>query len=98
MTRVEEQAREFNRDLTEVLNEHRKEGPWIFGEKPTILDAHATPLAARLMDCERNEILTDEVRDYAQGVMSTPEWGKVTNGRRTVWDVSYGHVADLDPL
>lgn len=99
---AEEQAHDFMQDLVEVLNDpaHRgkKKQPWIFGGRPTILDAHVTVLAARLMDVDRTDLLPDEVQAYARGVMATPEWKKATAGRRTVWDESLGEVADFDVL
>lgn len=85
-------------DLEEVLSQRGDARPWIFGDRPTILDAHATALTARLMDVDRDDLLSEAVREYARGVMATPEWNMVTHGRRTVWDVSIGHVADLNPL
>ncbi|KAK5998772.1 hypothetical protein PT974_01154 [Cladobotryum mycophilum] len=96
---VEEQARDLMQDLEDILIEYNDDGKtWIFGDYPTILDAHATALAARLMDMERDDIVTVPVWEYAKGVMATEEWNKVTYGRRTVWDISVGHVAKLNPL
>lgn len=86
-------------DLTEVLAQHAQEGTtWIFGHKPTILDAHTAVLAARMMDLGRFDLVPDTARVYATAVMETPEWEKATHGRPTIWNASLGSVADLDPL
>lgn len=96
---VETKARAFVEDLEQVLSERSSEtGPWVFGDRPTVLDAHATALLARLVDIERKDLISDAAQDYARGVMATTEWNKVTQGRRTIWDVSLGHVAELNPL
>lgn len=96
---AEEKARDFMGHLSEVLGEHRGEDTtWIFGHKPTILDAHATALAARLMDAKRLDVLSEAVQIYTRRVLETEEWRAVTHGRPTLWDTSMGHVADLNPL
>ncbi|KAH6888096.1 hypothetical protein B0T10DRAFT_67844 [Thelonectria olida] len=98
---AEERALDFMQELVEVLNQHHhSQGnkPWIFGARPTILDAHVTALAARLMDVDRADLLPDEVQEYARGVIASPEWRKVTNGRPTVWNESLGKVAEFDML
>ncbi|KAM4064877.1 Thioredoxin-like protein [Hirsutella rhossiliensis] len=97
--RAEEQAQDFMRDLSEVLGEYGGEDrTWIFGDKPTILDAHATALAARLIDAKRLDVLSEAVQLYTRRVLETEEWKAVTHGRPTLWDTSIGHAADLDPL
>lgn len=96
---VESKARDFIADLEQVLGQRSAgEGPWIFGNRPTIIDAHATPLLARLLDVKRDDLVPDAGREYVRGVLATPEWDQVTHGRRTLWDVSLGHVADFNPL
>ncbi|KAH7158063.1 hypothetical protein B0J13DRAFT_618105 [Dactylonectria estremocensis] len=92
---AEEMALEFMHDLVEVLKEHNRGGRWIFGDQPTILDAHVTTLAVRLMDVDRGDLLPEEVQVYARSVIATPEWYKVTSGRPTVWDDSLGKVEDF---
>lgn len=66
--------------------------PWIFGETPTVLDAHLVPLIARLLDCGRTDLVPTELQVYALAAMSRPEYQAVTHGRRTLWDVFVGHV------
>ncbi|KAL3955092.1 hypothetical protein ACCO45_010655 [Purpureocillium lilacinum] len=78
---------------------HKGEGKtWIFGDRPTILDAHAVAFAARLLDQQRFDLVLDAVKGYVEVVRDTDEWRKVTHGRSTLWNVSMGHAADLDPL
>ncbi|KAK2608696.1 hypothetical protein QQS21_002807 [Conoideocrella luteorostrata] len=96
---VENQARDFMQGLASILQENSsgcKE--WIFGNQPTILDAHATVLAARMMDLGRLDLVPDTVRAYALSVMKLEVWEKVTHGRPTIWNASLGPVADLNPL
>ncbi|KAL6880982.1 hypothetical protein J3F83DRAFT_20242 [Trichoderma novae-zelandiae] len=95
---VEAKAREFVQELESALNEYNRGKLWIFGDRPTILDAHATALIARLMDVSRQDLLTERVQEYARGVLASEEWNEVTHGRTTLWNVSLGHVADLKPL
>lgn len=92
---AEEGALEFMHDLVEVFKEHNQGKTWIFGDQPTILDAHVAALAARLMDVDRSDLLPEEVRAYARSVIATPEWNRVTSGRPTVWDDSLGKVEDF---
>jgi len=95
---VEQQARDFTNSLAKVLAQRKRDGPWVFGSRPTILDAHATPMIARMADVKRDDLLPEVVREYGSAVRATDEWCEVTHGRPTTWDVSMGHAADLDPL
>lgn len=95
---VEDKARDFVQELDTLLNEQHQGKLWIFGDGPTILDAHATALIARLMDVRRQDLLTERVQEYARGIFASEEWDEVTHGRTTLWNVSLGHVADLNPL
>ncbi|KAF7548073.1 hypothetical protein G7Z17_g7281 [Cylindrodendrum hubeiense] len=95
---AEEGALEFMHDLVEVLKEHNQGKTWIFGDQPTILDAHVTALAVRLMDVDRSDLLPDEVQVYARSVTATPEWHRVTSGRPTIWDDSLGKVEDFTSI
>ncbi|KAI1126442.1 hypothetical protein F5Y10DRAFT_293831 [Nemania abortiva] len=72
-------------------------GTWIFRDA-TVLDAHLVPLIARLLDCERTDLVPAELQNYALAVMKGPEWQEVTHGRRTTWDISMGHVHLLQKL
>lgn len=96
---VEDKAQGFLQELDRALGEHNSPGqPWVFGEQPTIVDAHATAMILRLMDVNRREMLPERVQAYARAVSATEEWNEVAHGRTTLWNVSLGHVADLDPL
>ncbi|CAM1502021.1 Fc.00g040050.m01.CDS01 [Cosmosporella sp. VM-42] len=83
VARAEKLAREVLQELVEVLKEHNHGETWIFGHRPTILDAHATPLIARLMDVGRYDLLPDEAQDYARRVITTSEWKETIKGRST---------------
>ncbi|KAL7947679.1 hypothetical protein V8C42DRAFT_315221 [Trichoderma barbatum] len=95
---VEVKARDFVQELDSTLSEQNQGQLWIFGDRPTILDAHATALIARLVDVSRQDLLTERVQEYARGIFASEEWDEVTHGRTTLWNVSLGHVADLNPL
>lgn len=70
---------------------------WLFGQAvgPTILDAHLVPLITRLQDCGRQDLVPGILAAYAGRVRSTDAWREATHGRPTMWDVSMGHVADM---
>lgn len=67
---------------------------WLFGAAigPTILDAHAVALIARVDDAGSEELVPGELLAYARKARSLPAWEAVTHGRKTKWDKSYGHV------
>ncbi|KAJ6444119.1 thioredoxin-like protein [Purpureocillium lavendulum] len=97
--RAERQAHDLMSDLASLLEVPKSEGKtWIFGDKPTILDAHAAALTARLLDQKRHDLVLPAVKEYTEVVLKTEEWRGVTHGRPTLWDVSMGHAADLHPL
>ncbi|KAK7408865.1 hypothetical protein QQX98_008988 [Neonectria punicea] len=96
VTEAEEGALEFMHELVEVLRDNNRGRTWIFGDQPTILDAHVTALAARLMEVDREDLLPEEVQAYARSVIDTPEWKRTTGGRPTTWDDSLGKVADFE--
>lgn len=67
---------------------------WLFGAAtgPTILDAHAVALMARVDDAGQEELVPGDLLAYARRVRSLPAWEAVTHGRKTIWNRSYGHV------
>lgn len=95
---VEEQARGLIAELEDLLVARGDRKPWLFGDRPTILDAHAATLAIRLVDMKRDDLLSDLIRQYAREVRATREWQLVTGGRPTIWDSSIGPVRDTNPL
>ncbi|KJZ75799.1 hypothetical protein HIM_04956 [Hirsutella minnesotensis 3608] len=94
----QEQAREFLRELDVLLGENGEEKKWLFGPKPTILDAYAWTLVARLMEWNRFDVIPERVRRFTEKVLKTEEWNKVTHGRPTRWTESVGDVAKLNPI
>lgn len=92
--RAENQARALFESITEVYLSCRDESPWLFGGNigPTILDAHIVPFIARVGEGGRAKLIPNDLRQYARRIVALPQWLEVTHGRRTMWDVSYGHV------
>ena len=70
---------------------------WIFGDAvgPTVLDAHFASFVVRMIDAKQEELVPDELLDYAKRIITLPEWTEVMHGRSTMWNKSYGHVRDL---
>lgn len=99
MEEAEELAREWCRDVSDLRQRFGRSGLYLFGDKPSILDAYATTLIARLMDLDRDDLISDSsIRDYAIAVMNTDEWRRTTFGRKTIWDESLGPVHQLWPV
>lgn len=71
---------------------------WLFGAAtgPTILDAHAVALIARVDDAGQPELVPSDLLTYARRVRSLPAWDAVNHGRKTIWNKSYGHVHQLE--
>lgn len=96
---VESRARGFCREIAALRQESKSTGIYLFGDKPTILDALSTTLIARLMDLGRDDLIFSSMtREYAFGVINTEEWLRTTLGRPTLWNVSLGHVHEMTPL
>jgi hypothetical protein len=57
-----------------------------------VLDAHVVPFIVRIDEAGRTRLVPDELLQYARRIVALPQWLQVTHGRRTLWDVSYGHV------
>lgn len=96
---AEVRARAWCEEVGVLKEQHGRQGVYIFGDKPSILDAYATSLVAHLMDLGRDDLIAnDTVRHYAMGVMSTLEWCRTTAGRRTIWEEADGPVSRLSPI
>jgi glutathione S-transferase len=95
---VEDKARSFVQELDKTLSEENQGQRWIFGKRPTIADAHATAMIARLMEVKRQDLLTERVQEYTRGVLASEEWNEVTHGRATRWNASMGDVTLINPL
>ncbi|KAK9419691.1 hypothetical protein SUNI508_07177 [Seiridium unicorne] len=92
--RAEEQARALFESVNQEYQQHHDAGPWIFGDEvgPTVLDAHIVPFITRVGEAGRARLIPDDLRQYARHIVTLPQWLEVTHGRRTLWNVSYGHV------
>ncbi|KAI9904054.1 hypothetical protein N3K66_000583 [Trichothecium roseum] len=93
---VESKCVAFLDGIATLLQEREGGGDWLFGNRPTILDAHAFPFIRRLMDRNRLDLVTqDAVKAYAEGITKSKEWQRVSHGRRTLYDASYGPAREL---
>ena len=54
---------------------------WLFGDKPTALDAHLVVFIARMTDVGRSGLIPEKLRQYGQWAMQGTEWTKTRNGR-----------------
>lgn len=100
------QAADLFQQLLQIYREHhpspateqeQDRAIWLFGAAtgPTILDAHAVALIARVDDAGQEELVPADLLAYARKVRSLPAWEAVTHGRKTIWNKSYGHVSLL---
>ncbi len=71
------------------------EDEWIFGNGPTVLDAHLVPFIIRRLDCNRDDLVPEALQEYAQKHAASVQWNYVMHGRPTMWNVSLGHVSDM---
>lgn len=76
----------------------QEQNVWLFGAAtgPTILDAHAVALIARVDDAGQPELVPEELLTYARRIRSLPAWEAVNHGRKTIWNTTYGHVHLLE--
>lgn len=99
---AESQAKDYFSKLLAMYQAHGGGSLWLFGPDsgPTVLDAHAVPVIARLMDekVKRHDLVPAQLQEYATRAMELPEWDAVMHGRPTVWNASLGPVRDLNPL
>ena len=57
---------------------------WMFGPKPTALDAHLVVFLARMTDVGREYLIPSELREYGAWAWQQPEWVTMMDGRRTM--------------
>ncbi|OAQ98095.1 hypothetical protein LLEC1_00802 [Akanthomyces lecanii] len=89
---AENQARALFQD---VMTVYSAGDAWIFGNSPTILDAHLVPFIIRLLDCSRDDLVPESLQEYANKHAASGQWHRVMQGRPTMWNVSLGHVSDM---
>ena len=75
----EKMARAFLAELDSLLPEPNG---WIFGKKPTALDAHLIVFIARMTDVGRENLIPDKIKKYGKWAMGGAEWAKVMDGRQ----------------
>ncbi|CAG9995849.1 unnamed protein product [Clonostachys byssicola] len=96
ITLIEEKVLRFVDSIGDIIKNRPPAAFYLFGDKPTLLDAHAAAFLAHLIDLQRLDLLPNPtVRDYALGIISTSEWQHITQGLRTVWDESVESVEGL---
>jgi hypothetical protein len=57
-----------------------------------MLDAHATAFIARLDDFGQENLVPGALQSYARGKFVLPAWKAACHGRKTLWNIEYGHV------
>ncbi|KEF62036.1 uncharacterized protein A1O9_00008 [Exophiala aquamarina CBS 119918] len=70
--------------LSELSDKLRGPESWIYGEKPTAIDAHLVVFIARMMDVGREQLIPEKLRDYTHWAMQKPEWVNMMGGRSTM--------------
>ena len=78
---MEERAKKLLTSLERHLPED--EG-WLFGGKPTALDAHLVVFIARMLDVGRDSLIPARLQRYGSWAEKTPEWIQMMEGRRTM--------------
>lgn len=78
---MEIQAQDFLASVDRIVVEQNE---WIFGDKPTALDAHLVVFIARMTDVGRENIIPDGLRRYGARAMQRPEWVSMMEGRKTM--------------
>ena len=61
---------------------------WLFGEKPTALDAHLVVFIARMIDVGQQKLIPKKLHDYGDWATLGAEWTQMMNGRRTMIQAS----------
>lgn len=94
MDKAEEQAKALLEQIAQEYRLYHDESPWLFGGEvgPTVLDGHVVPFIKRLVEAGRAKLVPNELSQYARHITTLPQWLEVTHGRRTMWELSYGHV------
>ena len=57
---------------------------WIFGEKPTALDAHLVVFIARMKDVGRRDLIPERVGKFGDWATAGKEWTMMMDGRATM--------------
>lgn len=84
-------------DIGDIIKSRPPAALYLFGDKPTLLDAHAAAFLAHLIDLQRLDLLSNPiVRDYVLGITSTTEWQHITQGLRTASDERVESVEGLN--
>jgi glutathione S-transferase len=79
--RNERKTGELMASLETLVAEKDEPTGWLFGDKPTALDAHLVAFIARMVDVGRSNLIPEKLQQYAQWAMQGPEWIKMRDGR-----------------
>jgi hypothetical protein len=84
--KAEQNAQVFLDNISKLFeNRKDKDSPWLLGtHAPTVLDAHAIPFLARLVDLGRSAMLDETLESYTTTAFETNEWQNVTRSGKTV--------------
>lgn len=105
IAKAKAQAADLFNELLQLFRQHhsstaveQEQDIWLFGAVtgPTILDAHAVALIARVHDAGQPELVPGDLLTYARRIRSLPAWEAVNHGRETKWNKTYGHVHLLE--
>lgn len=95
---AETKTHELCNTLMKIYQKQGSSSRWLFGNEPTVLDAHVVAFFARLLDVNRDDLIPESLREYTARIVSGTEWEEVVHGRSTMWSVAIGHVHLLDPM
>lgn len=95
--RAETRANKFLETILYLYENRPHNSTWLF-DGPTVLDAHVVPFILRLIDSGRHYLIPERLQQYAKDIQKLDVWDQVSHGRPTLWNVSLGHVRDLDPF
>ena len=75
----EELTRKFNDEVQRLFKRFNWDGQgrYIFGSRPTALDAHTICFLARLYDKKRDNLIPDALLDYVKYWRGTDEWKSI---------------------
>lgn len=79
---MEERARNLLLKIEGLVSEPPSQ--WLFGQKPSALDAHLIPFIARLREVGREYLIPQALGRYADWAMGGNEWTELMDGRPTM--------------
>ncbi|KIW90375.1 uncharacterized protein Z519_09020 [Cladophialophora bantiana CBS 173.52] len=71
-----------------LANRPSSESMYLFGDNPTVLDAHTLPFLIRMLDVGKEFIIPDGLAKYIGTLKRQQEWQGITPNVKTIPDVS----------